>query len=186
MHIKALKPLSLVCAAMLVAASCLASAGTKAEPDMKRQTPLAFFDGASSSKGTITTLFVSTEAFTARFEGEYSEGELKLDEWFTFADGKALQRWDLFAHRDGSISGTVTTGIENGEMTEPRPVAGEYDRRRLVLDYDGYAPNGSKTLFHFHHVMERQANDTMTNDVTVSKYYLPLAHSNVTFYKSGR
>ncbi|MER0236797.1 DUF3833 family protein [Fulvimarina sp. MAC8] len=183
---KAVELLVLAGVAMIIAASAPSVEGARAASDDRKHSPLSFFDGKSSSKGTVTTLFVSTEAFTARFDGKYSEGELKLDERFTFSDGEALQRWDLFAHRDGSISGTVTTGIADGTMTEPRPVSGEYDRQRLVLDYDGFAPNGSDTLFHFHHVMQREQNGTMTNDVTVSKYYLPLASSDVTFYKPGR
>ncbi|MDY8108687.1 DUF3833 family protein [Fulvimarina sp. 2208YS6-2-32] len=149
-------------------------------------TPLSFFDGTSRSHGTITTLFVSTQAFTARFEGVYARGELTLDERFTFAGGEALQRWELFAHRDGSISGTVRTQIGDGTLTAPRRVTGEYAPARLTLDYDGYAPNGSDTLFRFHHVMQPQDDGTVTNAVTVSKYYLPLASSNVTFYKPDR
>ncbi|EAU40857.1 hypothetical protein FP2506_18254 [Fulvimarina pelagi HTCC2506] len=170
-------------AVTLVLLTPVSLGGATARPDVKATAPLAFFDGASKSRGTITTLFIWTEAFTAGFEGTYDQGELKLDERFNFADGEALQRWDLFAHRDGSISGTVSTEIDGGTMTEPQPVSGTYDETSLDLDYDGYAPNGSQTLFHFNHAMRLLGDGTMTNDVTVSKYYLPLASSNVTFYK---
>ncbi|RFC63384.1 DUF3833 family protein [Fulvimarina endophytica] len=173
-------------AAWLLAAGSVGAETVRAVPDDLAGTPIAFFDGRARSTGTITTLFVSTEAFTARFEGDLAKRELTLDEEFTFADGKALQRWALFAHRDGSVSGTVQTEIADGTLMPPVRVVGEYAPDRLVLSYDGYAPNGSDMVLHFHHVMRSQNDGTVTNRVTVSKFYLPLATSSVTFYKPGR
>ncbi len=146
--------------------------------------PEQFFTGESYSSGTLTTLFVSTEAFTARFSGEAVSGGLNLDERFSFADGERLQRWELRRIGDGAYRGTVRTETGDGVLREPRPVTGRLTSSGAVLEYDGYAPGGGDTLFHFRHRMTPQPDGTVLNRVTISKLGFPVARSRVTFAKS--
>ena len=151
---------------------------------LKRFDLIGFFNGTSYSKGTVTTAFVSTEGFTAKFSGAKSGRRLRLDENFTFKDGRRLQRWDLTETAPGRITGTVTTELKTGKRAPTVPVSGSMTVGGAVLDYDGYAPGGGDTILHFHHAMTARTDGTVANHVTVSKYYLPLATSDVTFAKS--
>lgn len=144
----------------------------------------SFFEGASYSKGTVTTAFFFDESFTAAFSGETADRRLMLDERFVFADGKRSQQWDLAETAPGRFAGTVTTELDTGKPAPAVPVAGYATANGAVLDYEGYAPGGGKTLLHFRHVLTMQVDGTVANRVTVSKYHLPLATSAVTFAKS--
>ncbi|MAU98794.1 MAG: hypothetical protein CMP81_23420 [Fulvimarina sp.] len=146
----------------------------------------AFFDGRATSQGTITTLLVFRERFTARFSGRVTGNRLKLDERFRFEDGKRLQRWDLTRSRDGRYRGTVTTELGDGTMAPPAPVTGWTFAGGVVLAYDGYAPGGGRTLLGFRHVMRRIAPGTVRNRVTISKFGVALASSDVIFRHAGR
>lgn len=143
-----------------------------------------FFDGASYSKGTVTTAFVSTQAFTAEFTGTKAGRDLALDERFAFADGTPLQRWDLTEVAPGRYAGTVSTELDDGRMAPAVPVEGVALENGLVLAYDGFAPGGGDTLLGFRHEMTRNADGTVANHVVVSKFGLPLASSDVTFAKT--
>lgn len=173
-----------------IAAVALGLAGSTADFARARPAPakrfdlIAFFSGASYSKGTVTTAFVSTDAFTAKFSGERSGRRLRLDETFTFKDGKRLQRWNLDEIAPGRIAGTVTTELKTGKPAPSVPVSGVTTVGGAVLDYDGYAPGGDDIVLHFHHAMTARSDGTVANHVTVSKFYLPLATSDVTFAKS--
>ncbi len=145
---------------------------------------ISFFDGTSYSKGTVTTAFFFDESFTAAFTGTTTDRRLMLDERFVFADGKRLQRWNFAETAPGRFDGTVTTELETGKPAPAVPVAGYATANGAVFDYEGYAPGGGTTLLHFRHVMTARADGTVANHVTVSKYYLPLATSDVTFAKS--
>ncbi len=143
-----------------------------------------FFEGKSVSKGTVTTAFISTEAFTAEFEGKQTGDRFQLDERFAFSDGKRLQRWDLVRTGPGIYGGTVATELKTGDLAPPMPVVGVQTKNGAVLDYDGYAPGGGGTLLHFRHEMTGRPDGTVANHVTVSKFGIPLATSDVTFAKS--
>ena len=145
---------------------------------------MSFFAGDSYSKGTVTTAFFFDESFTATFKGAAGDGHLTLDERFTFEDGKRLQRWNLAANPSGAYSGTVTTELKSGRPAPAAPVEGYATANGAVLDYQGYAPGGGETLLHFRHVLTMQDDGTVANHVTVSKYHVPLATSDVTFAKS--
>ena len=145
---------------------------------------LSFFEGTSCSKGTVTTAFFFDESFTAAFSGQAEGRRLMLDERFTFKDGKRLQHWDLAEPAPGHYAGTVTTELKTGMPAPAVPVEGHATANGAVLDYQGYAPGGGETLLHFRHVLTENADGTVANHVTVSKYYLPLATSDVTFAKS--
>jgi len=172
----------LILSALFVAhAGCTASAPLTALPF----TPEKFFAGESYSSGTVRTLIVSRQKFTARFSGDASPGQLNLDERFSFTDGDRLQRWELRRVADGSYEGTVQTETGDGVLREKRPVRGRLLPDGAVLDYDGYAPGGGDTLFHFRHRMRAQADGTVANRVTISKFGLPVATARVTFTKSS-
>ncbi|MEE2951334.1 MAG: DUF3833 family protein [Pseudomonadota bacterium] len=147
------------------------------------ETLLSFFDGTTLSRGRLDQIASDPESFTARLTGTYRNARLKLREAFHFSDGQPLQIWDLSADRKGTISGTVSTQAEDGAMSQAFPVSGWATQDRLVFDYDGIAPGGGKTRLHFHHSMTRQGDGTVENRVTISKFYLPLATSTVTFFK---
>lgn len=147
-------------------------------------TPEIFFAGDSSSSGTIRTLIFWKQNFTARFRGEASPGLLRLDERFAFADGERLQRWELRRVSGSLYEGTVQTETGDGVLREKRPVSGRLLPAGAVLDYDGYAPGGGDTLFHFVHRMRAQADGTVANRVTISKVGLPVATARVTFAKT--
>ncbi len=142
-----------------------------------------FFAGASYSKGSVTTALFFTEDFTARFSGTRQDGRLLLDEQFSFPDGDRLQRWDLGMTGPGLYAGTVRTEGGDGELSPPVAVAGRLAPNGVVLDYDGYAPGGGDTLLHFRHRMTRQSDGTVANQVSVSKFGVPLATSDVVFAK---
>ncbi|ORE98438.1 lipoprotein [Aurantimonas sp. 22II-16-19i] len=146
----------------------------------------AFFDGQATSQGTITTLLVFREPFTARFSGRVAGNRLKLDERFRFEDGKRLQRWDLTRSRDGRYRGTVTTELGDGTMAPPASVVGWTFAGGVVLAYDGYAPGGGRTLLGFRHVMRTIAPGTVRNRVTISKFGVAIASSDVIFRRAGR
>jgi len=144
---------------------------------------LRFFEGASVSRGTIRTLFVFSEDFEARFEGvRESDGTLRLDERFRFADGDRLQRWRLRRQAE-ALSGTVQTEGSDGQLGVPVPVTGTQGLDGVVLDYHGRAPGGGNTVFHFRHRITGNGDGTATNRVSVRKFGLPLARSLVTFAK---
>ncbi len=145
---------------------------------------ISFFDGVSYSKGTVTKAFFFNDSFTAAFEGNVDARHLALDERFTFEDGKRLQHWDLAETAPGRFDGTVTTELKTGQPAPTVPVEGYATQNGAVLDYEGYAPGGGTTLLHFRHVLTARVDGTVANHVTVSKYYLPLATSDVTFAKS--
>ena len=147
------------------------------------ETLLFFFDGTTLSRGRLDQIASAPESFAARLDGTYREDTLKLREAFRFSDGEPVQIWDLTADNTGAISGTVSTEAEDGTMSQAFAVTGRTDRNRLVLDYDGIAPGGGETRLHFHHSMTRQGDGTVENRVTISKFYLPLATSTVTFFK---
>ena len=177
--------LAVVAAVVVALTGATADAVASAKPlPTKRFDLIGFFDGTSYSKGTVTTALVSTSAFTAKFSGKQSGHRLRLDENFTFKDGKRLQRWDLAETAQGRVTGTVTTELQSGKPAPTVPVTGRRTADGAVLDYDGYAPGGGNTVLHFHHAMTARADGTVANHVTVSKYYLPLATSDVTFAKS--
>ena len=143
----------------------------------------AFFEGSSVSAGTVTTLLVSTQAFTAAFAGRREGNRIRLDERFTFPDGERLQRWDL--RREGErYRGTVSTELGGGAMSPPVPVDGWLTPGGAVLAYRGYAPGGSDRLLGFRHTMTAKADGTVENRVRVSAIGLPVASSRVTFAKT--
>ena len=144
---------------------------------------MAFFDGRATSRGTITTALVSTERFTANFSGKVTGQRLRLDERFHFADGNRLQRWTLARTGNGQYRGSVTTELGDGTMAPPVRVAGRSFAGGVVLTYDGYAPGGGHTLLGFRHVMRRISRDQVENKVTISKFGLPIASSNVIFQR---
>lgn len=146
--------------------------------------PESFFEGDSVSAGTVTTFLVSSERFTASFEGRRDGDRLRLDERFAFPDGKRLQRWDLRRVGDGRYEGTVSTEAKDGAMSPPVPVNGRLVPGGAELTYRGYAPGGSDRLLGFRHLMTANADGTVDNAVTVSAFGLPVATSRVTFAKT--
>lgn len=146
---------------------------------------LDFFDGKATSRGTITTAIFWTEEFTADFRGGVEGRTLSLEERFHFADGDRLQRWALERVSPQLYRGTVSTELGDGRMAEPVPVKGERFAQGVVLAYDGYAPGGGETLLGFRHVMRPQGDGTVENRVTISKFGLPIATSDVIFRRSG-
>lgn len=147
---------------------------------------LAFFDGRATSRGTVTTALVKVERFTADFSGKVTGNRLRLAERFHFADGDRLQRWDLRRMANGRYAGTVTTELGDGRMAPRARVEGRSFADGLILAYDGYAPGGSETLLGFRHVMRRLAPGAVANHVTISKFGLPIATSDVVFRRNGR
>ncbi|WP_209597270.1 DUF3833 family protein [Jiella mangrovi] len=147
---------------------------------------IAFFDGRATSRGTITTLLVSTERFSANFEGRATGNRLQLDERFHFEDGARLQRWDLTRSADGRYRGTVQTELGDGTMAPKVHVEGYSFAGGVVLAYDGYAPGGGQTLLGFRHVMRQVGPRTIENRVTISKFGLAIATSNVIFRRGRR
>ena len=143
-----------------------------------------FFDGRSYSSGTVATALVFEKAFTASFEGSRHGRTLELDEHFVFPDGRHLQHWHLSEVAPGRYHGTVATGLDGGRMSPAVPVDGHATPHGVVLDYDGYAPGGGETVLHFRHQMTALADGTVANQVTVSKFGMPLATSKVIFAKS--
>ena len=142
-----------------------------------------FFAGQSVSAGEVRTLFVSREAFTARFTGRKMGDTLRLDERFRFPEGERLQRWTLTF--DGPlIRGTVETEGSDGALHAPVPVEGERDGTQVVLRYRGFAPGGGSLKLSFRHEIRPNGDGTLGNDVTVRLLGLPLAHSEVTFAKT--
>lgn len=142
----------------------------------------AFFEGTSVSRGTITTLLVDREAFTARFFGERQGEAFRLEERFDFEDGERLQVWHLRAV-PGGYEGTVETERADGSMAPPVPVIGVSDAVGVRLAYDGVAPGGGMPLG-FRHLMRMQGDGTVANHVVVSRFGLPLATSSVVFAKA--
>lgn len=170
----------LTLAAILAAGLGLPSVAAE-EPAFRLE---GFFDGASVSAGTITTLFFWTRGFTAEFSGEADGETIRLDERFDFEDGERLQRWALTREGDRYV-GTVRTETGDGVLQDPVPVEGRILPSGIELDYVGYAPGGPGWLsFHFHHRMEPRPDGTVSNDVTVSKFHLPIATSEVIFAKN--
>ena len=147
--------------------------------------PEAFFAGQTFSAGEVDAAFSKPERFTARFIGKVSHGALSMDERFTFAHAKRLQRWSLRSDGKGGYRGTVRTETADGVLREARPVTGKLTPTGGVLSYDGYAPNGGDTILHFRHSMEAQADGTVRNRVAVSKLGLPVATADVVFSKTG-
>ncbi|MEF2549752.1 DUF3833 family protein [Aurantimonas sp. A2-1-M11] len=143
----------------------------------------AFFAGQSYSKGTVTTALFFTEDFSARFEGKRKDGRLLLDEHFSFADGDRLQRWNLGETGPGLYTGEVQTELDGGALSPPVAVTGHITPNGAVLAYDGFAPGGGETRLQFRHRMTRQSDGTVANHVTVSKFGVPLATSDVVFVK---
>ena len=159
------------------------TAGSRGKAPDAALSLLAFFDGRATSKGTTTTLLVSTSQFTAKFSGKVRGNRLRLDERFQFDDGKRLQRWDLARESDGFYRGTVTTELGNGTMAPPVRVEGESFAGGVVLSYDGYAPGGGDTILGFRHVMTWCAPNVVENRVTISKFAIPIATSDVMFFR---
>jgi hypothetical protein len=143
----------------------------------------AFFAGQSVSEGSIRTLGVFEEAFTARFQGTVEDGRLRLEERFAFADGERLQVWELAVAPSGAVSGTVETELSDGALAPAVPVSGRSDASGVVLDYEGHAPGGGARIFRFRHHLRGEADGTVRNHVVVSKFGLPLATSRVVFAK---
>ncbi|MCQ0987781.1 DUF3833 family protein [Jiella marina] len=144
-----------------------------------------FFDGKATSTGTITTAIFWTEEFTAIFRGRVDGRTLSLEERFHFDDGDRLQRWALERVAPQRYRGTVTTELGDGRMAGPVPVKGERFAQGVVLAYDGYAPGGGETLLGFRHVMRSQDDGMVENRVTISKFGLPIATSDVIFRRPG-
>ncbi|MCP1200947.1 DUF3833 family protein [Notoacmeibacter sp. MSK16QG-6] len=145
----------------------------------------SFFDGKARSEGTVNPLIGKSMPFTARFSGKLDNGKLRLVETFTFPDGEFDQIWDL--RRDGiTISGTVQTEGEDGELSDTASVNGQLLPEGAMLTYDGYAPGGGDMVLSFTHRMTARSDGTVANDVTISKFFLPLARSKVTFYPDKR
>lgn len=143
-----------------------------------------FFDGQSVSQGTVRTALVFGEAFTASFQGRREADRLWLDERFVFDDGERLQRWDLTRNPAGVYGGTVATEDGEGRLSAPVRVTGWATADGAVLAYDGYAPGGGDTLLAFRHVMTGNEDGTLANHVTISKFGIPIAISEVTFAKT--
>lgn len=144
----------------------------------------SFFEGEAASEGTITTLLVRREAFTATFAGTRHEGTFRLEERFAFEDGPRLQVWTLRAV-DGGYEGTVETEKADGTLAPAAPVRGSADETGVVLRYRGIAPGGGRA-FDFRHRMRLQGDGTLANHVVVSKFAIPLATSRVTFTRGAR
>ncbi|WP_233719068.1 DUF3833 family protein [Jiella avicenniae] len=146
---------------------------------------LEFFDGRVASRGTIITALVFREEFTATLTGTVRGRRLRLDERFRFEDGERLQRWDLRQVPDGRYLGTVRTELSDGTMAPAVPVEGRTFADGVVLAYDGYAPGGGRTLLGFRHVMRPIAPGKVANRVTISKFGVPIAASDVIFRRGG-
>ncbi len=175
-------------ALLLALAGCLALAAPARLPEARADgfDLLAFFDGEARSTGTITTALVSTEAFSATFEGRREGGVLHLDERFRFADGSTrLQRWRLTREDGGRLRGTVETEDETGALRPPVSVEGRLTAEGAVLAYDGYAPGGGTVRLGFRHAMTRLDGRRVANHVTVRLLGLPLATSDVVFTRDG-
>ncbi|WAJ26968.1 DUF3833 family protein [Antarcticirhabdus aurantiaca] len=175
-------------ALLLALAGCLALAAPARLPEAQADgfDLLAFFDGEARSTGTITTALVSTQAFSATFEGRREGNSLRLDERFRFADGSArLQRWRLTRDGGGRLRGTVETEDETGALRPPVPVEGRLTAEGAVLAYDGYAPGGGTLRLGFRHAMTRLDGRRVSNHVTVRLLGLPLATSDVVFVRDG-
>lgn len=171
----------------LVALAVLAVAGLAVAGSARAAVPFdlaAFFAGSSQSAGEVRTLLVFRETFTAVFTGGREGERLRLDERFAFEDGARLQRWDL-TQRGAEISGTVETELGDGTLAAPVPVAGTRTPDGAVLTYRGHAPGGGATLFGFRHEMTANADGTVSNHVSVTKFGLAVATSDVTFAKSA-
>ncbi|WP_185984473.1 DUF3833 family protein [Aureimonas mangrovi] len=143
----------------------------------------AFFAGRSVIEGSILTLAMFEEPFTARFEGTVEGDSLRLEERFAFADGERLQVWELAVSPSGAVSGTVETEMSDGALAPAVPVSGASSTSGVVLDYEGHAPGGGARTFRFRHHLRGQAGGTVRNHVVVSKFGLPLATSRVVFAK---
>lgn len=173
---------------VLVALS-LSLAGCGDEPPQPNNGPgfdlFGFFDGHARSAGRVDPLFGATERFSARFEGDVKGDRLRLLEVFTFPDGQFDQIWAL--RRDGdALSGTVRTEGKDGELSDPAAVRGWLDPQGAVLRYQGYAPGGGDLRLDFTHRMSAQPDGTLLNEVTVGKFHLPLAWSEVRFMQGER
>ncbi|MEX6508811.1 DUF3833 family protein [Jiella sp. M17.18] len=175
-------PVGLAVAACLAFAFAAVDAGSAQAQSAAFSLP-AFFDGTSYSAGVTRTALFFTDAFTARFKGVRSGSHLRLDEHFRFPDGARLQRWNLTETPSGGFSGTVTTELGTGAMAPAVPVRGFTRGDHVVLVYDGYAPGGGTTLLGFRHVMTPQPGGTVENHVTVYKFGIPVATSDVIFSK---
>ncbi|WP_167591800.1 DUF3833 family protein [Jiella endophytica] len=162
------------------------SAGGRGATSAASLSLLAFFDGRATSSGTTTTLLFSKSHFTAAFSGKVRGGRLHLDERFQFDDGKPLQQWDLVRASDGSYRGSVTTELGDGTMAPPVPVEGHSFAGGVVLSYDGYAPGGGHSILGFRHEMAWCAPDMVANRVTISKFGIPVAVSDVIFERGKR
>lgn len=170
----------------LFVAAALALAGCSELPNGEPG-PFAlerFFAGTSFSRGIVRTFGFWTEDFTATFAGVAEGPHLKLDERFDFPGGKRLQRWDLTRVSPGRYLGTVRTEGDDGKLRAAVPVEGRLTPEGAVLDYDGYAPGGGSLLLHFRHVMTARGDGTVANHVTISKFGLPIATSDVVFAKT--
>lgn len=140
---------------------------------------VAFFSGESSSEGSIRTLLVRSQSFTARFHGAREGEAFRLEERFSFPEGERLQVWTL-TQVPGGYRGTVETQGADGRLAPPAPVVGIVDATGVALDYRGIAPGGDREL-HFRHHMRMRDDGRVANHVVVSAYGLPLATSSVTF-----
>jgi len=171
----------------LVTLAVLVTVGLVATGSARAAAPFdlaGFFAGSSRSVGEVRTLLVFRETFTAAFTGRREGERLRLDERFAFEDGARLQRWDL-TQRGAEISGTVETELGDGTLAAPVPVAGTRTPGGAVLTYRGHAPGGGATLFGFRHEMTANADGTVSNHVSVTKFGLAVATSDVTFAKSA-
>lgn len=175
-------------ALLLALAGCFALAAPAPLPQARSDgfDLLAFFDGEARSTGTITTALVSTEAFTASFEGRREGDALRLDERFRFADGSTrLQRWTLRRMAGGRLAGTVETEDETDALHPPVAVDGRLTADGAVLAYDGYAPGGGSLRLGFRHAMTRLDEGHVANHVAVRLLGLPIARSDVVFVRDG-
>jgi hypothetical protein len=166
-------------AALAISASTAVALGQqKSTPAFK---PEEFFNGSVTGKGTITKLFFWSEEFTNEFSGEIRGDETLIEERFTFEDSTPKQYWRFQRQADGRYSGDVTTEGEDGRLRGPLPVDAWLDAGGFHLDYVGHSPDGGDTQFRFRHDLTLQPDGTVTNDVSISWWGIPLASSRAVF-----
>ena len=164
--------LMLLAAAQTAGAADIASTG----PGVPGFSLEDFFTGETFGRGYVDPLIGDRDDFDSFFEGHREGATFVLDERFVFANGERTgQVWRLIRVAPDRYVGTVSDGAGAVEVRLTEDGA--------VVEYDGRRPGGDSPVLHFRHVMARNPDGTVTNEVAVTKFGLPLARSRVLFAK---